>query len=108
MKRSQQLKLEAGSSRMKSFKFAEFGTRRPLSLYTVHNRVVAILPKALPDNFIGTSNYHLAPGAQSQQPSAPAHEYLQAASGACKSAQSQERSSGKWLESVYRGRLGVP
>jgi nicotinate phosphoribosyltransferase len=101
----EQLKLELDRRGIESFKFADFGTRRRFS-YTVHNRVVGYLAKALPDNFIGTSNYHLAQEYNLTAIGTMAHEYLQAHQALVNVAQSQKEALEVWNQ-VYRGRLGV-
>ncbi len=87
------------------FRFADFGTRRRFS-YTVQNRVVDYLAKALPENFIGTSNYHLAREYGLTAIGTMAHEYLQAHQAFVNVADSQKEALEVWNQ-VYRGRLGV-
>jgi len=99
------LKSELDRRGIESFKFADFGTRRRFS-YTVQNRVVDYLSKALPENFIGTSNYHLAREYGITPIGTMAHEYLQAHQALTNVSQSQKEALEVWNQ-VYRGRLGV-
>lgn len=99
------LKKELARRGIESFRFADFGTRRRFS-YTVQNRVVDYLANALPDNFFGTSNYHLAREYKLTPIGTMAHEYLQAHQALVNVSESQKEALEVWNQ-VYRGRLGI-
>lgn len=99
------LKQEMARREIEDFRFADFGTRRRFS-YVVQNRVVDYLSKALPENFIGSSNYHLAREYRITPIGTMAHEYLQAHQALVNVSQSQKEALEVWNQ-VYRGRLGV-
>lgn len=99
------LKKELVRRSIDDFKFADFGTRRRFS-YTVQSRVVDYLAETLPDNFIGTSNYHLAWKYKLTAIGTMAHEYLQAHQAFVNVSDSQKEALEVWNQ-VYRGRLGV-
>lgn len=89
----------------KHFKLADFGTRRRYS-YITQRDMVDYLRKELPDNFIGTSNYHLAHEFGITAMGTMAHEYLQAHQAFANPRHSQSAALEAWNE-VYRGRLGI-
>lgn len=99
------LKSELDRRGVEDFKFADFGTRRRFS-YNVQRDVVEYLAKVMPDNFIGTSNYHLAREYGLKPIGTMAHEYLQAHQAFVNVKNSQKEALEVWNQ-VYRGRLGV-
>lgn len=99
------LQAELDRRRLDDFRFADFGTRRRFS-YTIQNRVVDYLARSFPDNFVGTSNYHLAREYGITPIGTMAHEYLQAHQAFVNVSRSQKEALEVWNH-VYRGRLGV-
>lgn len=99
------LRSELDRRQLGNFKFADFGTRRRFS-YNVQSDVVEYMAKMLPDQFIGTSNYHLAREFGIIPIGTMAHEYLQAHQALVNVADSQKQALEVWNQ-VYRGRLGV-
>ncbi|WP_328189137.1 nicotinate phosphoribosyltransferase [Marinobacter sp. OP 3.4] len=99
------LQSELERRRISHFRFADFGTRRRFS-YNVQRDVVAYLTRTMPDNFIGTSNYHLAREYGLTPIGTMAHEYLQAHQAFVNVSRSQKEALEVWNQ-VYRGRLGV-
>lgn len=61
-----------------NMKFADFGTRRRNS-FMIHDHVVSVLGRELPNNLVGTSNLHLAMKYGLKPIGTIAHEMLQAA-----------------------------
>lgn len=59
-----------------NFKFIDFGTRRRFS-YMIHDTLVERLSRELPNNFIGTSNVHLAMKYGVKAIGTHAHEIIQ-------------------------------
>jgi nicotinate phosphoribosyltransferase len=104
-KKVEHLKSELDRRGIKNFKFADFGTRRRFS-YNVQRDVVEYLSKVMPNNFIGTSNYHLAREYGLTPIGTMAHEYLCAHQAFVNVANSQKEALEVWNQ-VYRGRLGV-
>lgn len=101
----QHLQAELERRQIHNFRFADFGTRRRFS-YNVQRDVVAYLARTMPDNFIGTSNYHLAREYGLTAIGTMAHEYLQAHQAFVNVSRSQKEALEVWNQ-VYRGRLGV-
>lgn len=99
------LQSELERRQIDNFRFADFGTRRRFS-YNVQRDVVAYLARTMPDNFIGTSNYHLAREYGLTAIGTMAHEYLQAHQAFVNVSRSQKEALEVWNQ-VYRGRLGV-
>jgi len=99
------LKSELDRRNITDFKFADFGTRRRFS-YNFQRDVVEYLSKTLPDNFVGTSNYHLAREYGLKPIGTMAHEYLQQAQSVFNVKNSQKEALEVWNQ-VYRGRLGI-
>ena len=88
------------------FKFAEFGTRRRFS-FAAQATVVEMLSKAFPDNFVGTSNPHLAREYQLPCVGTMAHEWLQAHQALnYRLVDSQKMALENWVNE-YRGELDV-
>lgn len=88
------------------FRFADFGTRRRFSFAT-QAIVVEMLAKAFPDNFIGTSNPHLAREFQLPCVGTMAHEWLQAHQALnYRLVDSQTMALENWINE-YRGALDV-
>jgi len=95
---------------IKSYKgflrFIDFGTRRRKS-FRWHFRVVKKLINALPSNFIGTSNLHLAKEFNITPIGTMAHEWLQAHQQLkYRVIDSQKMAFENWIK-VYRGDLGI-
>jgi nicotinate phosphoribosyltransferase len=89
----------------KHYKFADFGTRRRYSYHT-QRQVAEHLAHAFPENFIGTSNYHLARELNLKPIGTMAHEYLCAHQAIVNPRDSQKVALEVWNE-VYRGHLGI-
>ena len=91
---------------LSGFKFVDFGTRRRFSFDT-QAIVVEMLGKAFPDNFVGTSNPHLAREYQLPCVGTMAHEWLQAHQALnYRLVDSQTMALENWINE-YRGELDV-
>lgn len=86
------------------FKFSDFGTRRRFSREW-HEEVVRTLKTAVPEHFVGTSNYHLAREYGLTPMGTMAHEYLQAWQGIVHPLDAQKVALNEWAD-VFRGCLG--
>jgi nicotinate phosphoribosyltransferase len=85
-------------------KFADFGTRRRFS-FDVHDRVVSTL-KTAQQNFVGTSNVHLAHKYNLIPIGTQAHEFIQAHGAMYGYHRANREAMETWTE-VFRGRLGI-
>jgi nicotinate phosphoribosyltransferase len=96
-------------SKIKNFRFTDFGTRRRFSKCW-QEEVVVTLAKELPGNFMGTSNVLLAMKYKSYNLvpiGTMAHEFLQACQAlGSRLVDSQKYALEKWTQE-YRGRLGI-
>lgn len=90
----------------KTFKFADFGTRRRFNFRT-QEYVCQKFRDELPDNFIGTSNVELAYQLKIPCFGTMAHEWVEAGQGLDVNLRdSQKYMLQKWTD-VYRGKLGI-
>ncbi|CAH7339494.1 Nicotinate phosphoribosyltransferase [Vibrio chagasii] len=87
------------------FKLMEFGTRRRLS-YHLQNDAIQILMAELPDNMIGTSNYHMAMEHKIPFHGTMAHEYIQSFQAFSPMLKHQQDALTTWDE-VFTGNLGI-
>jgi nicotinate phosphoribosyltransferase len=87
-------------------KFADFGTRRRYS-GDWQNRIIDILKKELPDNFIGTSNLYLAHTYNIKPVGTMAHEFLQAAQALEPRVKDSQKYALQCWANEYRGNLGI-
>ena len=88
------------------FKFADFGTRRRRSSYW-HEIVIQKCKIMAPDNFVGTSNMHLAMTHNLTPIGTMAHEWLQAHQQLkWRLVDSQKMALRNWVK-VYGGDLGI-
>lgn len=99
------LKSEIDRRGIEDFKFADFGTRRRIS-YNAQRDAVAFLAKELPDNFIGTSNYHLAKENGIKAMGTMAHQFIMAHQALYSLRDHQFQAMEAWNK-VYRGKLGI-
>ncbi len=94
------------NSSVGGFKFSDFGTRRRFSK-DWQERIVSTLQKALPHNFVGTSNVYLAAKYNLLPVGTMAHEFLQACQAlGPRLVDSQKYALEAWTKE-YRGRLGI-
>lgn len=102
----QQLERLGDSTDLSDFRFFDFGTRRRFS-YHAQSIVVDMLKHALPEQFGGTSNPHLARELQLPFMGTMAHEWLQTHQGLnYRLVDSQKAALENWVRE-YRGDLGV-
>jgi nicotinate phosphoribosyltransferase len=87
------------------FKFADFGARRRFN-YSWHYDVVKRLKDTLPNNFIGTSDVHLAREFGITPIGTMAHEWIQAGQALTRLKESQKFMLQKWANE-FRGSLGI-
>lgn len=88
------------------FRFADFGTRRRRS-YDWHSKVVKYLKDEYPNNFVGTSNVHLAKKYNIKPIGTQAHEWYQLHQQLdYRLINSQKAALENWVR-VYRGDLGI-
>lgn len=91
---------------LSDFLFTDFGTRRRFS-YDAQKMVLEQLKRALPDNFAGTSNPHLARELNLRCQGTMAHEWLQSHQALnYRLVDSQKMALENWVKE-YRGDLGV-
>ena len=90
---------------IRNFKFVEYGTRRRAS-YHMQSDAIDMLIKHMPDEFLGTSNYHIAKEKQIQFHGTVAHEYFAAHQVLMPLATHQNDALKVWDE-VFEGNLGV-
>ena len=86
------------------FQFTDFGTRRRFSREH-HYDVVRTLKLAIPNHFIGTSNYYLAREFDLKPIGTMAHEYLQAWQGLVHPLDASKTALNTWADE-FRGCLG--
>lgn len=99
------LKSEIDRRGIEDFKFVDMGTRRRIS-YNVQRDAVAYLAKELPDNFVGTSNYHLAKENGIKAMGTMAHQFIMAHQAFFSLQDHQFEAMEAWNK-VYRGNLGI-
>lgn len=87
------------------FSFTDFGTRRRFSKDWQHE-VVRAMKQALPDNLIGTSNYHLARELDLMPIGTMAHEYLQAWQAFVHPLNAQKAALEAWIDE-FRGDMST-
>lgn len=87
------------------FLITEFGTRRRIAQIW-QDRAVKLLAEELPNNFVGTSNVHLAMKYNLTPFGTQAHEYQQAMQAMVRLSESLKYSLQTWADE-YRGDLGI-
>lgn len=106
-KKVESLEKQIRGEDMTGFRIADFGTRRRFSFETQF-MVSDFMKHALPDIFIGSSNYHIARELKITPIGTQAHEWFQAhqALGGSRLVDSQKAALEAWVQE-YRGDLGI-
>ncbi len=98
-------KLKAKFFNKNKIKFADFGTRRRMCSM-VHTNIPMFFKEECPDNFLGTSNIHMAVKHEVRPIGTQAHEWFMFHAAKYGFRMANTMALEKWVE-VYKGDLGI-